>query len=261
MKKILSVFTALVVVFTSWSFISKDAAQAPYAADIFIEPDSVFMKVAASSNMMEIELGNMAQQKATNPRIKNFGAMMVQEHTRATQELKTLAQSKGVTLPATMMRQHSRHVDYLRDLSGPEFDQMYTRVMVEEHREDVDEFEDASKKAQDADVRAWAGKMLPHLQAHLDTARNLRNFVRNNYSDMGGATTNQTTNAAHGDMHGGGTTGNTGNTTTTTDNQGTNATMNNTTGTQNNTGTTNQNGKNKNTINKKTGNQKKGGNQ
>ena len=184
MKKLFLSLTLITSVMLLWSFISvrKDS-------NTIIEPDSVFVKVAASSSMLEVELGNMAMQKASHQRVKDFASKMVQEHTQASQELASLATSKKFTMPTAMLQQHSKQVEALTNLTGTEFDRKYMDIMVEEHKEDVDEFEDAAEKATDADVKAWAAKMLPHLKMHLDTARNLLRFVQNNYVETTDSTT------------------------------------------------------------------------
>lgn len=184
MKKLLLSLTLITCIVLLWSFISVKGIN-----NILTEPDSVFVKVAASSSMLEVELGNMAMQKASHQRVKDFAAKMVEEHTKASQELTSLATSKNFKMPAAILPQHSKQVEALTNLAGTEFDRKYMDIMVEEHKEDVDEFEDAAEKANDADVKAWAAKMLPHLQMHLDTARNLLRFVRNNYMETADSTT------------------------------------------------------------------------
>ena len=187
MKKLLSSLTLITFVMLLWSFVSVRKE-----SNSITEPDSVFVKIAASSSMLEVELGNMAMQKASHQRVKDFASKMVQEHTQASQELDSLATSKKFTMPTAMLQQHSKQVEALTNLTGTEFDRKYMDIMVEEHKEDVDEFEDAAEKATDADVKAWAAKMLPHLQMHLDTARNLQRFVRNNYMETADTTTTLT---------------------------------------------------------------------
>lgn len=181
MKKSLPI-PLLLLLLVSLSFI-------PRTTDIIsnrpnFEKDSVFLKAAASSNLMQIVLGNMAQQRTTTAAVKKYAARMVTENTKALADLKVLAKEKHIQLPKVMLRQHSRHETFLRDMSGLQFDKMYTRVMVEEHQEDLNEFEFAAKKAKDADIRTWAESMLPTLQQHLNAAIVLREEVRYQYRDL-----------------------------------------------------------------------------
>lgn len=168
----------------SWSFIrpnktpnaNPDPPNGAISAE-YIEPDSTFVIESASSGMMEVELGTMAQQKATNQRVKDFGAMMVKDHSAANEELKTLASQKNFTIPDAMLAKHKRHVDHLSSLSGAAFDRAYINAMVKAHKDDIDEFEDASKKTKDADLRAWAAKQLPILTMHRDSAQSIRKVL------------------------------------------------------------------------------------
>jgi putative membrane protein len=170
MKKLSAFILACTSLLLLWSFMNKDRQGRLNA----IEPDSIFILEAASSSMLEIQLGNIAQQKATNPRVKAYGAMMVRDHTLASQELAPIAARLNVTLPDTMLRKHARHLRHLDNLSGQAFDRAYINMMVEAHKDDIDEFEDASKKAADADVRAFATRQLPILRMHRDSATAIR---------------------------------------------------------------------------------------
>ncbi|HEU4469979.1 MAG TPA: DUF4142 domain-containing protein [Flavisolibacter sp.] len=171
MKKILSVLVAGSTALLCWSFITKETAS---SANSSIEPDSVFILDASSSSMMEIQLGTIAQQKAQDPRVKNYGAMMVKDHTAATAELVPIAGRLGVNIPATLLPKHAKHVSHLENMTGAAFDRAYINMMVEAHKDDIDEFEDASKKAADTELRAWAAKQLPVLQMHRDSAVAIR---------------------------------------------------------------------------------------
>mgnify|MGYP001440913733 CR=1 FL=1 len=141
-----------------------------------IEPDSVFVKEAASSSMMEIQMGEMMMKKATHPRVRAFAEMMVRDHTAASKELKDIAKRKNFRLPETMMHKHSKHFDHLKKEEGDheDYDKRYIKIMAEGHKDDIDEFEDAAKKAKDADVRAFAAKQLPILKMHRDSAIAIR---------------------------------------------------------------------------------------
>jgi putative membrane protein len=170
MKKLFGFILACTSLMMLWSFMNKDRQSRLEA----IEPDSVFILEAASSSMMEIQLGTIAQERATNPRVKAYGAMMVEDHTLATQELTPVAAKLNVPLPDSMLPKHARHLRHLDKLSGQAFDRAYINMMVEAHKDDIDEFEDASKKAADADVRAFATRQLPILRMHRDSAVAIR---------------------------------------------------------------------------------------
>lgn len=133
--------------------------------------DQEFMNKAAQGGMAEVMLGQTASTKGTSPDVKNFGNRMVSDHGKANDELKQLAQTKGVTLPSDIDDESKKMADKLSKLSGKDFDKEYINGMVEDHEKDVKEFEKASKDAKDPDLKAWASKTLPTLQDHLKMAR------------------------------------------------------------------------------------------
>ena len=128
-----------------------------------------FVTKAASGGMMEVALGRVAQEKAASQRVKDFGNMMVTDHTQANDELKSLASSKNVTVPSTMMPEQQKHMDELSKKTGADFDKAYVKMMVNDHKKDVAEFKKASEKSTDADIKNFAAKTLPVLQKHLDS--------------------------------------------------------------------------------------------
>ncbi len=141
--------------------------------------DADFAVSAASGGLLEVELGQMAQMKAQHPRVKNFASMMVRDHSKANEELKTLASTKNITLPTVMGDEHKNHLKDVSDKSAKDFDRAYMDMMVEDHEEDVKKFEKAANDAQDADLKAWAAKTLPVLRGHLDSARAIHNAMKN----------------------------------------------------------------------------------
>lgn len=132
-----------------------------------------FMKDAAQGGLSEVALGKMAVQKGTSPAVKSFGQMMVDDHTRANNELAQVASRKGVTLPTDVSAKQNAMADKLSKLSGAEFDKEYAKEMVSDHQEDVEEFQKQAQNGTDPDVKAFAEKTLPVLQKHLAAAKQL----------------------------------------------------------------------------------------
>lgn len=132
--------------------------------------DTEFMNEAASGGMMEVELGQLAANKAVSADVKKFAQMMVDDHTKANGELKALAAQKGITLPAMLMEKHQKMVNDLTAKTGKEFDKEYMNMMVDDHKEDIDAFEKAAEKGNDADLKAFAAKTIPTLKHHLEMA-------------------------------------------------------------------------------------------
>jgi putative membrane protein len=140
--------------------------------------DRHFLVKAAEGGMAEVELGKIAQEKASSPNVKQFGAHMVADHSKANEELKGIAQQKGVSIPAKLDARHQATVDRLNKLSGPDFDRAYVNDMVADHQKDVAEFEKASSSAQDPDVKAFAGKTLTVIKSHLADVQSLQSQLK-----------------------------------------------------------------------------------
>jgi putative membrane protein len=128
---------------------------------------------AAMGGLMEVELGRVAAQKGTSDAVKQFGQRMVDDHSKANEELMTLASSKGITLPTTLDDKHQKQLTKMSAMSGAEFDRAYSKNMLSDHKKDVSEFEKESTRATDPDLKAFAAKTLPTLQQHLQLAQAL----------------------------------------------------------------------------------------
>ncbi len=126
-----------------------------------------FLTEAASGGMMEVELGRIAQEKATNQQVKDFAAMMIKDHSAANEQLMSIAQGKNIQLPTTLTEEHQEHVTKFRDMaSGNDFDKEYVDMMVEDHEEDINKFEDAREDVQDQEIKQWVDNTLPTLRQH-----------------------------------------------------------------------------------------------
>ena len=131
----------------------------------------------ASGGMMEVELGKIALQKATSSKVKQFAQMMIDDHTKANEELKMLASSKNIVLPTTLIDKHQKTVNDVSDETGKNFDKKYMDTMVEDHKKDVDKFKKIADKANDADIKAFAAKTLPTLMHHREEAEKLEKIT------------------------------------------------------------------------------------
>ena len=135
---------------------------------------SDFLTKAASGGMLEVQLGQMAQQKGISQRVKDFGLMMIRDHTKGNDELKALAGQKGITIPQTLSNDHQKHVDELNKQKGNDFDKAYIDLMESDHKEDIDEYTDASEKVTDPAIKAFAKNTIPMLQMHLDFVKAIK---------------------------------------------------------------------------------------
>ncbi len=135
--------------------------------------DLTFVIDAAPSGMGEIELGKLAASKAQSADVKAFGQKMVEDHSKAIEDLKVLMVQKKVLLPSDVMPTHIETMNKLSKLSGADFDKEYVKAMVQAHEKDVAAFENVSKTAADADVKAFATKTLPTLKMHLEMIKGM----------------------------------------------------------------------------------------
>jgi len=140
--------------------------------------DRKFMEKAALGGMAEVQMGQLAKDRGMSDEVKTFANRMVTDHGKANEELKALAASKGVTLPADVDRSHKGKMDKMSKLSGPDFDRAYMKDMVKDHKKDVDAFRKQAKKAKDPDVQKWAQSTLPTLEDHLVAARKTNDIVQ-----------------------------------------------------------------------------------
>jgi putative membrane protein len=130
-------------------------------------PDSAFYKHAAEGGIAEVELGNLAQQKSTNQSVKDFGAMMVKDHSAANDKLQSVAASKNISLPTSPSAGQMATKAKLEALSGETFDKSYIRGMIKDHEEDIAMFKKEAVSGKDPDAKAYASATLPTLEAHL----------------------------------------------------------------------------------------------
>jgi putative membrane protein len=126
--------------------------------------DSEFVKAAASGGMMEVQLGKTAAEKASNAKVKDFGRRMQKDHSKANDELKKIAAKKDIKLPAELEGKHKSTVDKLSKLKGDEFDREYMAAMVDDHKEDLEKFEQQADKGKDPDLKKFAKDEMPILK-------------------------------------------------------------------------------------------------
>lgn len=141
------------------------------------EAEGDFIMDAASSGLMEVELGRYAEKNAQNPRVKRFGAMMVKNHSKANDELKSMATKKNVQFPSTMDDKHHDKMTDLQKEQGADFDKEYIDAMVKDHEKNTDRFKKEAEKNEDPDLKSWAAKTLPVLLMHLDSAKAIQNSL------------------------------------------------------------------------------------
>jgi putative membrane protein len=142
------------------------------------EESTRFLVDAANGGMAEVDLSKLAREKASNPKVKDFAAMMVNDHTSANSEVKTLAAKRNVTLPSTPGDEKKRTYDDLNAKSGADFDKAYMKTMVDDHEATIRLFEKASNNVNDTEVKTFVDNTLPKLKVHLDSAKAVRKILK-----------------------------------------------------------------------------------
>lgn len=151
--------------------------------------DENFVKKAAEGGMAEVKLGRLAEERGSNPAVKNFGRRMVQDHSKANNELKSVTSKESIPLPDEMDKSDQATYDRLSKLSGDAFDRAYARDMVKDHTKDIAEFQKEAKNGRDESIKNFAAQTLPTLQNHLEQARQMEQAV-NQASNSGNAPAN-----------------------------------------------------------------------
>jgi putative membrane protein len=177
---------ALPVVLASFSFLGMVTAAAAQSSNDKMASDNSgmssaklapadrqFIKKAAQGGLAEVQLGQLATEKADSPDVKQFGQKMVDDHGKANDQLKQVASNKGVTIPDKLSAKDAATKARLEKLSGKAFDRAYMRDMVMDHTKDVSEFRTESKSAKDPDVKNFASETLPTLKDHLKQAKSI----------------------------------------------------------------------------------------
>lgn len=136
--------------------------------------DREFMVKAAQGGMAEVQFGQLALQRASSNPVRQYAQRMIQEHTKANNELMALAKAKGVTLPTTIGEKNEQLRQRLSKLSGARFDREYMREAgVKSHEDQAKLFERQVERGQNPDVKAFASKTLPVVQKHLQQAEQI----------------------------------------------------------------------------------------
>jgi putative membrane protein len=139
----------------------------PVAAIAASNPDALFYKDAAEGGIAEVAAGLLAQEKGNSQPVKDFGAMMVKDHSAANEQLQSLAASKNITLPTRTSVGRMATKAKLDVLSGDTFDRSYVKSQISAHRQTIDLFHKEMSFGQDADAKAFAAATLPTVRSHL----------------------------------------------------------------------------------------------
>ncbi|HYC85960.1 MAG TPA: DUF4142 domain-containing protein [Chryseosolibacter sp.] len=131
-----------------------------------MEKDADFVSEAVASNYAEIKMAKLAQQRSSNAEVKEIARMLEKDHTQVLNELKSLAQSKSITVPVEEEDEAKRKMERLTDEEADDFDKKWLEQMEDSHEKSINKFERRADNGEDADIKAFASKHLPHLRMH-----------------------------------------------------------------------------------------------
>lgn len=158
--------------------VKQDSSVTHPQAIVTDEESTSFLVKAANNGMAEVQLGELAQQKAMNPKVKDFGTMMKTDHTAVNDLVAALASERKVTLPVAVGDIQKRDIDDLNKKSGSDFDRAYIKTMIRGHQQTIDLFEQAAAKAKDSGVKIFIDNTLPKLKNQLDSAKSIQKIIR-----------------------------------------------------------------------------------
>jgi len=164
--------SAVIVSFSAVLLLGRSITSSASAQDRG-SSDSRFAANAATGGMAEVKLGQLAEEKAGSEAVKSFGKRMVDDHSKAGEQLKETAREENITLPYELTAKDQATYNRLAKLSGSEFDRAYMQVMVKDHEEDVAEFKREASEGASPALKHFAAQTLPTLEDHLKEARDV----------------------------------------------------------------------------------------
>ncbi|RNI30180.1 DUF4142 domain-containing protein [Rufibacter immobilis] len=133
-----------------------------------------FVAEATSGGLFETEMGRLASSKAADPRVKQLGQKMLDHHLQQNTQLKQIADLKNLMVPTSLGDDHQEQYNKVMAQAGQAFDKAYLEALIKDHKEAIEQFEEMSQDGKDTELKTFAAKGLPLLQAHLAQAEQLQ---------------------------------------------------------------------------------------
>jgi putative membrane protein len=144
--------------------------------------DQKFVNEAATGGLLEIKVGQLAQEKGQTQAVKEYGQKLVEDHTKADSELKRAAAEDGLKVPDTLEPKQQALLDKLSSLSGDQFDKAFVKDAVKDHEKDIKEFKREAEGGTHANIKQFASSTVPVLEQHLAMAKSLKKSHDNSLS-------------------------------------------------------------------------------
>lgn len=150
--------------------VAEDQNEAKFE-DTEIEDDTQWAVAVADLGMLEVRLSKLALERSTTPAVKQFAQTMVDDHSKANDELTALAGQKNISLPTALSDKSQKKYNDLLEKTGKDFEDAYTDCMVKDHKDAVDKFKKQAEKGEDGELKSWAAGKVAALEQHLEMAK------------------------------------------------------------------------------------------
>ena len=141
--------------------------------------DNTFVTKAAAGGMAEVQMGQLAQTKGHSQAVKDLGARLVADHSKANDMLKPIIMKDNMTMPTAMDGKAQAEYNRLQNLSGADFDREFVNHTIKDHKEDITMFQHEANNGTNSDVKNWASQQLPTLKEHLRMAQDAQKQIMN----------------------------------------------------------------------------------
>jgi putative membrane protein len=158
-------------------FCAGALALAPFAWAQQQQLQSSFLERAAQDNIAEMELAEIAEERAASEDVKYYAKMLKGAHEVANERLQDIAEQQNVELPDEPNEQQKKTAEKLSSLEGEQFDRQYLQTMIEEHKKAIELFEQQAQSGETPEVQKYAKQTLPGLQAHLEMAQQIEQQI------------------------------------------------------------------------------------
>jgi putative membrane protein len=165
--------------FPAISLVAVLAAAPATAADSLMKRsgDAGFIEQVAQDGKAEVDLAQLAQQKAQSPDVKALAQRLATDHTKSNQQLMQVAQKEGAQPPTSASKDGSKARSKLEKLNGQAFDEAFVKEVVQDHQKDIKYFQQQQASLQDLQLKSFAQQTLPVLQQHLQMARQVASQI------------------------------------------------------------------------------------
>jgi len=162
------------------AFAQQTSSRSQRAKNQVSPADRAFLQEVSQDNLAEIKTAKMVEQKTSDPAIREYTRNLINDHTKAEEQLSTMATSLGISLVRQPNAKQAATYDKLKSLSGKQLDTAFVKDQLQDHKNDIKKFDDVLANSQDSTVKHYAAMQLPHLQDHIRLGEDLAGSMNMN---------------------------------------------------------------------------------